>query len=96
MTGHELSWCYRKQVCVPTHSDTKQYIRVWNRERFIAGLCKDMNGSCLKNPKLPENFQQITFIGKMKEGCGREEPLSPFPVSKNLTAKALLSEVSHS
>ena len=70
VTRHELSWCYRTQVCFPIHSETKQYIRVWNRERFNAGPCREMNGSCLKNPKLPENFQQITFIGKMKEGCG--------------------------
>ena len=60
----------RKSVC-PTHSEAKQYpnVGVWNRERFIAGPCKEMGGSCLKNPKLPESFQQRPFIGKVREGC---------------------------
>ena len=32
---------------------------------FIAGPCKETGDSCLKNPKLPENFQQSPFPGKV-------------------------------
>ena len=38
------------------------------RERVIAGPCKEMGGSCLKNPGLPESFQQSPFIGKVRGG----------------------------
>ena len=41
-----------KSLC-PRHSEAKQYqkVGVWSTERFIAGPCKEMRGSCLKNPK---------------------------------------------
>ncbi|XP_059763552.1 5'(3')-deoxyribonucleotidase, mitochondrial isoform X8 [Balaenoptera ricei] len=59
-----LKW---KSVC-PMHSEAKRYqnVRVWNRERSAAGPCKEMDGSCLKNPKLPKSFQQSPFLGKEK------------------------------
>ncbi|XP_057392841.1 5'(3')-deoxyribonucleotidase, mitochondrial isoform X4 [Balaenoptera acutorostrata] len=59
-----LKW---KSVC-PMHSEAKRYqnVRVWNRERSTAGPCKEMDGSCLKNPKLPKSFQQSPFLGKEK------------------------------
>ena len=36
-----------KFVC-PMHHEAKQYqnIRIWSRERFIAGSCKEMAASC--------------------------------------------------
>ena len=40
---------------------------VWNIVRFIAGPCKEMGASCLKNPKLLESFQQRPFIEKVRE-----------------------------
>ena len=56
----------------PMFSEAKQYqnIRVWSRERFISWRCKKMDGSCLKNPKLPQSFQESLFIGKGMEGPG--------------------------
>ena len=61
----------RKFVC-PMDSEAKQYrnIRVWSRERFIAGPCKEMGGLCPANPELLEGFQQSTFKGKVREGHG--------------------------
>ena len=62
----------RNSVC-PTHSEAKhhQNAGVWDKERFIAGPCREMGGSCLKKPpKLPEIFQQSPFIGKVREGHG--------------------------
>ena len=58
-----------KFMCM-THSEIKQYqnIRIWNKERFIKGHAKEMGGSCLKNSKLPESFQQSPFIEKETEG----------------------------
>ena len=55
-----------------TFSEAKQYqnVGVWSRERFIAGPCKEMGGLYLKNPELPESFQQNPFIGKVREGHG--------------------------
>ena len=35
-----------------------------------AAACKVMSGSCLKKPKLPEGFQQSSFLGKVRERCG--------------------------
>ena len=60
------------QIHVPTHSEAKQYqnVGVCSRERFIAGPCKETGGSCLKNPELPESFQQSPFVGKVREGRG--------------------------
>lgn len=54
-----------KSMC-PMHSKVKQYwnVGVRNRERFIAGPCKEIGDSWLKNPTLPENFQQSPFPGK--------------------------------
>ena len=55
----------RKSMC-PMRSEVNQYwnVGVRNRERFVAGPCKETGDSCLKNPKLPENFQQSPFPGK--------------------------------
>ena len=52
------------------HSEAKQYlnVRVESRERFIAGLCKEMSGSCLKEPELSKRFQQIPFKDKERKG----------------------------
>ena len=52
-----------------THSEVKQYqnVRVWSRERFIAGLCKDMVGSCLKKPRTPRKLSAKPFY---REGEG--------------------------
>lgn len=43
-------------VC-PMHSGVKQHskVGVWSRQRFSAGPCKGMSGSCPKNPELPES-----------------------------------------
>ena len=52
------------------HSEAKQYqnIRVWNREMFIKGPCKETGGSCHRNPRLPENSQQSPCLEKVREG----------------------------
>ena len=57
-----------KSVCL-LHSEAKQYqsIGIWSRERFTAGLQKELGGSCLKIPKLPQSFQQSPFLGKVRE-----------------------------
>ena len=60
------------KLVYPMHSETKWYrnIGVWSRERFITGPFKEMDGSYLKTPKLLEGFQQVRFIGKVREGHG--------------------------
>ena len=60
-----------KSVC-PTHNEAKRYqnVRVWSRERFTAGPCKETGGPCFRNPELPERFQQSPFIGKVREAHG--------------------------
>ena len=56
------------------HSEVKQTetgnIGLRNRERFIAGPCKEMDGLCSPNPDLSKGFQQSAFKGKVREGCG--------------------------
>ena len=41
-----------KSMCL-MHTEAKLYrnIGVWSRERFIAGPCKEMGGSCPKKPE---------------------------------------------
>ena len=48
-----------KPVC-QTHSEAKQYqnIGVWNRERFIAGPCKETVAHALKSPNSPKAFSK--------------------------------------
>ena len=56
----------------PTHSEAKQSrnIGVWSREKFIAGLCKEIGGSCFPNPEPFKGSQQSIFKGKVKERHG--------------------------
>ena len=35
--------------------DNTKMLGVWNREKFIAGPCKEVGDSCLKTPKLPKS-----------------------------------------
>ena len=56
----------------PTYSEAKQYrnIGVWSREKLIAGLCKEIGGSCPPNPEPFKGSQQSIFKGQVKEGHG--------------------------
>ena len=53
-----------------THIEAKQTrnIRVWSKEKFIEGPCKERGGLCPQNPKRLKGFQQSTFKGKVREG----------------------------
>ena len=64
------------QICIPdarmcTWCEAKQNQNagVWNREKFIAGPCKEM-GHALKTPELPKRFQQSPFLGKTRKESG--------------------------
>lgn len=41
---------------------------LWSREEFNAGPCKELDGLCPKQPKLPESSQQSPFLVKGREG----------------------------
>ena len=65
---------YQKQVCVPDAHEAKQYQNagVWNRERVIAGPCKDKGWLLAPNPKLSKASQESILKGKVRErvvGC---------------------------
>ena len=53
------------------HSDANKP-KHWSLEqrKFIAESCKKMGGSCPQSPKLSKGFQQSTFKGKVRKGCG--------------------------
>ena len=40
---------------------THQNVRVWSRERFIAGPCKEMGGSCPEKPQAPRRVSAKHF-----------------------------------
>ena len=42
---------------------------VWSRESLVQGRAR-RSGSCPKHPKLPKEFHQSIFKGKVKRGCG--------------------------
>ena len=70
-----------KSVCLIAQwgpSIPKHY-RVWNRERFITDLYKEMGGSWPKNPKVTETFRQGPLKAKGDGGqwlaTVNEEPL---------------------
>ena len=54
-------------------------------------LNKEMGGSCLKNLRLPKNFQQNPFPGKVRQGRG--ELFANFLVSDLLFLKSGQSQV---
>ena len=54
----------------PMHTEAKQDIGIWSRERFIEGPCKEMGVSCPQNPEFFKGFQQDIFKGKVREGLG--------------------------
>ena len=56
----------KSQVCVPNTQwgPSILNIRVWNRERFITDSYKEMGGSCTKNFKVTESFQQVHVKAK--------------------------------
>lgn len=58
-----------KLLCL-TYSEAKRYqnVRVWNRERFIAGPWKATGGSWPPNIKFPKEFQQSIFKERVREG----------------------------
>ena len=56
-----------KFVC-PMHPEAKQYWNVWSRERFIAGPCKEMGGSCPKNPNSPKGFNKASLKVRWERG----------------------------
>ena len=63
---------YQMQVCVPEAQwgQTDLNIRVWCRERFIAGPSKGNGWLMLKKHQLLDGFQGEVFIGKIwGEGC---------------------------
>ena len=45
----------------------------WNRETFITGPYKEVDGSCLKNPKITESFPPSLFRGKVRMRRGYAE-----------------------
>lgn len=56
-----------------THIEAKQTrnIRVWSKEKFIAGPCKKSGQLYSKKLKLPDGLGREVFIGKIgSEGCG--------------------------
>ena len=68
----------------------KQYlrVRVWKRERFIVGPCKDPGGPCLKTPKLPQKLSARPFSRKDERGVesvvirswsGNDAPVNVLP-----------------
>ena len=68
----------------------KQYlrVRVWKRERFIVGPCKELGGSCLKTPKLPQKLSARPFSRKDERGVesvvirswsGNDAPVNVLP-----------------
>ena len=65
-----LSSYSQQHVHVPIAllGQTNKKIRVWSRERVIAGSCKEMGGLCSPNFKLSEGFQQNIFKGQGEEG----------------------------
>ena len=61
----------------PMHSEARQTETLeWGRERFIAGSCKELGGSCLKDAKLSEGFWQSIFKGQVRERRGWSLPTS--------------------
>ena len=56
----------KSQVCVPNTQwgPSILNIRVWNRERSITDSYKEMGGSCTKNFKVTESFQQVHVKAK--------------------------------
>ena len=64
--------CYRTQVHVldAQWGQTNWNVRVWSRERFIAGPRKEKGQLVLKKLELSNDFQGELFIGKVwGEGC---------------------------
>ena len=51
-----------KFVCL-MHGETKQYrnVRVWSRERFIAGPCKETDGLCPQKSRTPQRVSAKHF-----------------------------------
>ena len=64
--------CYHMQVsaCTPraVRSNNSKMLDFGAENGLTAGPCMEMGGSCLKNPELPESFQQSPFLGKLREG----------------------------
>ena len=58
--------CYRNaSLCAQrTVRPVSTKARVWNRERSVTGSYKEMGGSCPKNPKVTERFQQAPLKAK--------------------------------
>ena len=65
-----LLQCYWMQVCVPDaqRGQTNWHIRVWSRERFIAGPCKENGWLVPQKSRTPEGIQQSVFKGQVWEG----------------------------
>ena len=66
---NDVTWWKWKFVC-PTHSEAKQYrnFGVWSRERFIAGPCKEMGGSCPKSPNSSKGFSKALLKARWGRG----------------------------
>lgn len=58
------------QVCVLSTQWGQTNWNIWSRERFIAGLSKELGGSFPKTPELLKVFQQSTFKDKVREWSG--------------------------
>ena len=60
-----------RSSCAQDTKKPNENVGVWSRERFNAGLCKEMGDSLLApNLEFPDGFQQDIFKGKVKEGYG--------------------------
>ena len=71
---HPCCCCCQMHLCVlALHSEAKQVrTRQCGAEKGLlqGHVRRQVSGSCLKNPELPESFQQSPFIRKMKEKEG--------------------------
>ena len=61
----------KSQVPIPNAQRGPSILnRVSNRERFITDSYMEMGGSCPKNPKVTESFQQVPLKAKVRDGHG--------------------------
>ena len=54
----------------PTHRPNKPKHQIWSRERIMQGHVRTQVSHAQKTEFL-EGFQQSTFTGKVREGCGQ-------------------------
>lgn len=58
-----------KFMCLK-HSRPNWNLGVWSRERFVAGPCREMGGSCPPNLNSSKGFQESTLTDKVRKGHG--------------------------